>query len=126
MATHTFASQIEVLPLEFREYLKELLEEANKLGGNVIFVLSHMLQVRMQIQHRHDTRTLALGTPWEKPVPTGCSTHSTLDRFVQLNSLGVGLACPHDQLKGYNAFPSVNNSESFGRSTYSVFLQQPF
>jgi hypothetical protein len=30
--------------------------------------------------------TLRFGVPCEYPVPTGCSTQRTLDKFVQLNS----------------------------------------
>lgn len=44
--------------------------------------------------------TLISGVPCEKPVPTGCSTNSTLDRFVQLNSLMDGFALPQGQEKG--------------------------
>jgi len=45
--------------------------------------------------------TRILGTPCEKPVPTGCSTQSTLDRFVQLNSFWVGFAWPQLHDIGY-------------------------
>ena len=45
--------------------------------------------------------TRAVGTPCENPVPTGCSTNRILERFVQLNSFGVGFAWPKDQLNGY-------------------------
>jgi hypothetical protein len=48
-----------------------------------------------------DPRTFAVGFPWEKPVPIGCSTYRTLERLVQLHSFCVGKAWPGFQVKGY-------------------------
>src|SRR5258708_3789480 len=46
-------------------------------------------------------RTIAVGVPWENPVPIGCSTYRTLERLVQLHSFWVGKAWPFLQVKGY-------------------------
>src|SRR6266852_7808839 len=47
-----------------------------------------------------DPRTFAVGFPWEKPVPIGCSTYRTLERLVQLHLFCVGKAWPCSQVKG--------------------------
>ena len=38
---HTLATKIEVLALEFREYLQELLHKAHKLSGQVVLILGY-------------------------------------------------------------------------------------
>lgn len=40
MNAYTLSSQIEVLPLELREDLKELLHEADKLLSKVVLILN--------------------------------------------------------------------------------------
>ena len=44
--------------------------------------------------------SVAVGCPCEKPVPTGCSTHTMFVRFVHDHGLGTGFSVPYCQRKG--------------------------
>jgi len=90
--THAFTGQIELLSLQLRENFEELLHKTNQLRSEIIFVLTRPISERKDNARLLEKLTLRFGVPCENPVPTGCSTHNTLDRLVQLNSLGVGLA----------------------------------
>jgi len=73
-----------------RDRLRSIQKPKSAGSGTTIRALSPKILTRI------------LGTPCEKPVPTGCSTQSTLDRFVQLNSFWVGFAWPQLHENGYD------------------------
>ena len=97
--TNTFTSEVELLALHFLKHLQELLEEAYELFCQIILILM-VDHVRSRSKDMRGMCTLILGSPREKPVPTGCSTYKIADRFVQLYWLTVGFAVPVDQLNG--------------------------
>ena len=67
-------------------------------------------------------RTLAVGVPWEKPVPIGCSTYRTLERLVQLHSFCVGEAWPGLQIKGWAVLDIVLGISL--QTTYSILSEE--
>ena len=74
-----------------------------------------------------EARTRAVGVPCENPVPTGCSIYKMLERFVQLNSFWVGLACPYDHVKGCNFYHYFEHSYlAVSKFNSPVYLERAF
>ena len=70
--------QVKILMLQLGKHFKELNQEAGKLGSELVIVPIANMDFQSLAYDALACEKIAheiFGTPCEKPVPTGCSTH---------------------------------------------------
>jgi hypothetical protein len=130
---YALAREVELFALELGEDVEELVEEADELLRQLVLVLrckGMSVCGCGRSRPRGEVRTVMLGVPWEKPVPTGCSTKRMLERFVQLHWLTVGFAWPNDHENGCEYAQKIRfergKTKEKKKKAYTVLLEEAF